>query len=152
MTEVKRTFQGDPRLILGADGATIKFVGGQPVMDGGLENYVLIALFTKPGWVGNIFFDDPLQKIGSDFEEVSSRAITLTSLNDTEEATERALEDMKTSGLAESIIVEASNPSGDQLKLLITITRPNQDAQELTLTRNNLNWQMQISDPAHKKI
>jgi hypothetical protein len=37
-------FQGDPRLFLDKNGAYIAFSGGQPVMDRGFENVVLILL------------------------------------------------------------------------------------------------------------
>ena len=64
-------YQGDPKIILTENGATLKFVGGQPVMDRGLENFALISLLTKTGWAGNFFIRAEADKIGSDFEEAA---------------------------------------------------------------------------------
>ena len=143
--------QGDPRLFLTERGATIKFIGGQPVMDGGWENYVLISLFTRPGWVGNVLFDKPSQRIGSDFEETAEQAITIDSLADLEESGKRALADMIADGLAEKVEVIASNPSGDIRNVRILITPPGKDVEELLLTKHGLNWLVQANDPAHKR-
>ena len=40
-------FQGDPRLVLTEEGSEIIWKGGQPVLDQGVENVVLIDLFTN---------------------------------------------------------------------------------------------------------
>ena len=48
-------FDGDPKLILTQNGATLQYLGGQPVLDRGVENQATIALFTAPGWCGNKF-------------------------------------------------------------------------------------------------
>lgn len=149
---IKRTFQGDVRLILTPNGSTIKFVGGQPVMDGGVETYIIILLFTAPGWCGNILLDDPNQKIGSDFEEIASRAITVKSLMDLEKAAELALARMVETGLAESVEAEASNPSGQERKIIIRVKRPNGNIEAFRLSKNQINWEFQRNDPAYKKV
>ena len=46
-------FQGDVAVSITEDGAKMKFINGQPVMDQGLENAVLISLFTKKGYFEN---------------------------------------------------------------------------------------------------
>lgn len=144
--------QGDPRLILTENGATLKFIGGQPVMDGGLENHVLIALYTRPGWCGNVLFDKPSRKIGSDFEETAEQAITVDSLSDLEESGKRALADMVSDGLAEKVEVEATNPSAKNKNVRILITPPGKDAIEFLFTQHGQNWLNQANDPAHKRI
>lgn len=144
--------QGDPRLFLTENGSTVKFIGGQPIMDGGWENYTLIALFTLPGWCGNVLFDKPSQKIGSDFEEIAARAITINSLNNLEESGKRALADMIADGLAEKVEVIASNPSGDIKLVRILVTPPGKDVEELLLTKHGLNWLVQANDPAYKRF
>ena len=83
MTDI---YQGDPRLFLDSDGSFLKFTGGQPVMDRGLENIVLISLFTRPGWPGNVLFQDENQKIGSDFLDIANQSITLRLLLKTHRA------------------------------------------------------------------
>ena len=42
-------FQGEPKIFVDKNGAFTKYKGGQPIMDAGLENTVLISLGTKPG-------------------------------------------------------------------------------------------------------
>lgn len=145
-------FQGDPRIILTPDGSTLKFKGGQPVMDAGLENYVLIALFTHPGWCGNVLFDNPSQKIGSDFEETNELPITISNNEIVREAAIRALGNMQTDGLAESVVVEVTNPFGSARQTKILITPPGGNVRELLLTKNGLNWLAQANDPAYKRI
>jgi phage gp46-like protein len=145
-------FQGDPRLILTANGATLRFKGGQPVMDRGWENYVLIALFTRRGWCGNVLFDNPSQKIGSDFEEAHEQAITLAALNDIREAAKRALADMESDGLASRVEVETTNPSGAIIETRITVVSPSNEAGQLLITKNGLNWLAQAVDPAYLRV
>ncbi len=145
-------FQGDLLLILNPNGATIKFTGGQPVMDGGLENYVIIALYTKLGWCGNVLFDKPSQKIGSDFEETAEQAITVDSLSDLEESGKRALADMVSDGLAEKVEIIATNPSAKNKNVRILITSPGKDVIEFLFTQHGQNWLNQANDPAHKRI
>lgn len=149
---MKRTFQGDPRLVMGANGTTLKFIGGQPVMDAGLENYILIRLFTKQGWVGNYLFPDLDNQIGTDFEEVASGTLTLQKLIDIEKAAERALKKLVDTGFAESVRAEVFNPQTDNLRLNITVKQPDQEAETLTLNRVNSVWRSQFDDPAYKKI
>ena len=145
-------FDGEPRLFLTEKGATIKFVGGQPIMDAGLENYVLLALFTKPGWWGNALFDDPNEELGSDFEEANLLPITSANFAKVEEAGKRALASMENTNLAESIEVETTNPSGYIRQTSIKITQPGGTIRELLVIKNGLNWLFQAGDPAHLKV
>jgi hypothetical protein len=46
-------YQGDPLLSTSGDGLTITFTGGQPKLDNGLTNAVLLSLFHKP-WFMNV--------------------------------------------------------------------------------------------------
>ena len=84
------TFQGDPYITITADGSTITYIGGQPVMDRGVENQAMIALFTREGWIGNAVISDPDEQIGSDFQEAHNQPITLNALLDIEQAAVRA--------------------------------------------------------------
>ena len=145
-------FQGDPAMFLTDKGATLIFKGGQPVMDAGWENYVLISLFTRPGWAGNVLFDNPAQQIGSDFEEVNELPITVDSFVRVEESAKRALAQMEEDGFAELIQVTSSNPSGRRRDTRILIKPPGESIQELLLIKNGLNWLAQINSPAHLKV
>ncbi len=137
-------FQGDPKLFLGPDGSYLEFNGGQPVMDQGLENLVLISLFSGKGWVGNYLFNDPKQKIGSDFETAVNQTITLNSLNRVRLAAKQALNDPAFG----NVEVSVSNPTGYRIDITIQIKPPGQNVKELLLTKNGLNWFFQITNPA----
>lgn len=141
-------FQGDLRLTLDENGASMEFIGGQPVMDQGLENQAIIALFTSPGWAGNALFVSQDQKIESDFEEATRQALTLTALNDIRDAAEKALE----SPVFGTVTVEVTNPKANRLNVLINIQPPGQDIKTLLVTRNGLNWTAQAINPAHRRL
>lgn len=141
-------FQGDPRIILTADGATLQFVGGQPRMDTGLENQAIISLFTDGPWPGNDLFKNTDQKIGSRFEEAARQPVTLTMLNDVREAAEEALKNPIFGKV--SVVVE--NPNFYRLNVEITIEPPGQDVIKLILEKNGLNWINQNLDPVNRRI
>jgi hypothetical protein len=132
-------FEGDPKLTLGPDGATITYIGGQPIMDQGINNLVLISLFTRPGWSGNLFLKDVNEKIGSDFLDACSKPITLSSLNDIRQAAELAL---KNPALGD-VKVTVLNPVSTRLDIKILISPPGKNYSELLLQKNGLNWLMQ---------
>lgn len=141
-------FEGDPKLTLDENGSAMIFKGGQPVMDRGLENLALISLFTRPGWAGNIFFADPNQQIGSDFEEAANQPITLQALNDMQDAAEKALNNPAFG----NVTVTIQNSNGYHIDIIIRIEPPGQDIVELLLSKNGLNWIAQANDPAHMRL
>lgn len=134
--------QGDPKLILTADGSRLQFTGGRPLMDQGLENLAFISLFTRPGWVGNQLIKSP---IGSDFEEAADQPITRQSLNRVRDAAVRALD----SPLFGGVIVEVLNPAGHRLNVNVLIRRT---GAALQLSREGGAWFYQTTDPAYLKI
>ncbi len=140
-------FQGDPRLFLDENGSELIFIGGQPISDQGLENKVLISLFTRPGWSGNILFDDIAQKIGSNFEQTALQPITLQSLNDVRDAAEKALIDP----IFGKVTVIVTNPVSQKLIVEITIEPPGQDIKKLMLSKNGYNWVFQATYPAYRR-
>lgn len=141
-------FEGDPKIFIGADGAYLEYRDGQPVMDEGLENHDVIALLTTPGWVGNDLFDEARQ-VGSDFEAIARGPITLSSLNDTAKAAERAL----AADIAETSEVEVAvaNPTGSRLDVRIVRRPPGGDLQAFLLTRNGAAWINQVNNPASER-
>jgi len=141
-------FNGDPRLILTDDGATFDFKGGQPVMDQGLENLVLISLFTRKGWAGNVLFQDVKQKIGSDFEDTANQSITLSTLNDVRQAGLLALD----SEVFGDVEIEVTNPNSLTLRVVILIRPPVGDPFSLLLVKNGTNWIFQKINPAYRRI
>lgn len=138
-------FQGDPRLFLTADGSSLKFTGGQPVMDRGLENLALISLFTRQGWPGNDLLRDPGERVGSDFEEATEQPITLQALNDIRDAAEKALINPAFGRV--TVVVE--NPNSYRLNITVRLEPPGRDIKTLLISKNGLNWVAQSLDPAH---
>jgi hypothetical protein len=149
LDKIPRTnnYQGDARLFLDENGSYLKFRGGQPIMDQGLENMVNIKLFTRRGWAGNTLFPDPVNHIGSNFELSLEAPITLQSLNDTRNAALEALDDPAFG----DIEVEVTNPESYRRDVLITIKPPGQDIIKFLVTKNGLNWTAQKLNPAYKK-
>ncbi len=146
----KNRYQGDPAIELTPSGASMTFKGGQPVMDQGIENAVIISLFTKPGWWGNTLITDENKKIGSTFEQIRT-IIDVQTINDITDAATQALAWMKNSNLANKTEVTVTNPIGDQIKTAILIMPPGQDARKLLFLKNGLNWISQAQNPAHER-
>lgn len=141
-------YQGDPALVLTERGSKLVFKGGQPVMDQGIENLVLISLFTRPGWIGNTLFQDPAQQLGSDFLDAANQSITVDSLNDIAQAAERALDDP----VFGNVRVTVSNPKSQRINVIIRLEPPGQDSMDLLLEKNGLNWIFQALNPVNERI
>jgi phage gp46-like protein len=145
-------YQGDPAIDITEQGATMKFVDGQPVMDQGFENYVQIALFTKRGYWGNTLEKDDNKKIGSDFEQERT-IIDVTTINNVTTDAENALKRMLETGLASEITVEVTNPTDKRIDTRILIKPPGFDeTKELLFTRNGINWINQSRYPANERF
>ena len=115
MTDI---FQGDPRLFLTEDGASLTFLSGQPAMDvNGYINTALISLFTRRGWCGNAIFEDVNQHIGSDFMAEVEKPITSKSLPNIKQIAEQVLK----SELYKRAEVEVVNPVGYRLDVSILL-------------------------------
>jgi hypothetical protein len=141
-------YGGDPKIILTENGAKMKFVGGQPVMDRGLENFALISLLTKEDWAGNFFIRVEADKVGADFEETALETRTLSGLSRIENSGQRAL----IHPLFESVDVEVLNPQSDFIDVSVLLKPPNQDQQKFKLTKNSANWISQNIEPANRRI
>ncbi len=154
MTIINR-FDGDPKLILGPDGADLVYKSGQPVMDQGVENQIMLDLFIKKkgttrnqnGWWANLLTDDPLEQYGSDYvDTVINQPITVNGLTNVEKAAKKALVD-PIYGDVES---NASNPETNRIDNDITVSSPN--LKILIETQNASNWQAQAVSPASGNI
>lgn len=126
------------------NGATLDYQGGQPVMDQGFENCALLSLFVRKGWAGNIFLKAE-EQVGSDYEEMTDKPITLSGLADDENAAVRALSTSKVFG---KVSASASNPMANHLEVEITIG----SGGTLSLTREKSLWKAQAEDPANGKL
>jgi phage gp46-like protein len=146
-------FAGDPALKITEDGADLEFVGGQPIMDQGLENAAIISLFTRPGWWGNTLFDQESEKIGSGYEDACNQPIVaISSINDVSDAATKALNWMRDANMARNIGVTVTNPRNDYLKTDIKIEPPGQDIRQLLFLKNGINWISQALNPAHTRL
>lgn len=143
-------YQGDPAISVDEMGAHMTFRGGQPVMDRGLENYVLISLLTLPGWWGNVLTTDPNRRLGSSFSRPRTH-VDVRTVNEYGDDARSALRAMTDSGLASKIDVAVANPRADEIRTTIRIYPPGQDARTLVFTRNGLNWIAQATEPAHER-
>jgi phage gp46-like protein len=112
-------FQGDPAILISERGTQIEFQGGQPVMDHGLHNAVLISLYTKPGWWGNALVTEESKKIGSDVERQRTIVDTQT-INDVTDDVERALKWMQDTKLVNNIEITVTNPKLDYILIDIS--------------------------------
>lgn len=143
MTDI---FQGDPAIKITPNGATLTYIGGQPILDSGIENQALISLFTAKDWPGN-FLLPPESQIGSDFEKLASGPITLSKLSLIEKSAESALK----APIFGKVTAVASNPESWITAVNIKIEPPGGRAFEISLVSNGQNWINQAENPAHER-
>lgn len=153
MSDNNNRYQGDPAVTITPDGAKMQFIGGQPVMDQGLENASLISAFTKTGWWGNILFKNSENKIGSDYQYQASQPIVdIKSVNNITDALKRAFKWMTDTGVASDVSVTVTNPNSQNIKSQVIITPLGRDSQTLLFLKNGINWISQALNPAHSKF
>ena len=141
-------FQGDPAIKITPNGATLVYIGGQPVLDQGIENQALISLFTAKGWAGN-FLLPPESQIGSGFEkEARTAPITISSMARLEKVAENALK----APIFGKVTAVASNPESWIKAVNIRIEPPGGVAFEINLVSNGQNWFNQAVNPAHERL
>jgi phage gp46-like protein len=144
-------YQGDPAIAITPDGACMTFRGGQPVMDKGFHNAILISLHTKPGWWGNVFETEESKKIGSNFER--NRVIQdIKTINEIIDDANQALKWMLDKNIAEKINVDAVNIKLNNIDIKITIKPLGSNEQEFLLTENGLSWINQALNPANERL
>ena len=146
-------YAGDPAVTITPDGAKMKFINGQPVVDQGLENAVLISLFTRRGYWGNSLISEESKKIGSDVEVTALEPIvSIQSVNNMTDAIDRALKWMTDTKLSQNNEITVTNPSSNNLRATIKITPPGRDSQTLLFLKNGLNWIGQALNPASERL
>jgi phage gp46-like protein len=149
---MSRRYEGDPKMTLDEEGSALTFRGGQPVMDGGIENAIFISLFTKPGWSGNFLIQDPNKQVGSNFENTLEQSITVSSLNEMRDGAEKALKWMVDSGLTSRVTAAVTNPSSNRVQVVILVEYPGKDLDAFLALKNSQNWIIQKIDPANLKV
>jgi phage gp46-like protein len=145
-------WDGEPRLVVNENGTTIEIHGGQPVMDAGVENAVLISLLTLPGWWGNQFLEADYRVGDSTFADVCSGSITKTTFIQAENEAKRALKWMVDEGIASEILADVSNREGVAIDSVVTIVRPGGENEDISLRRYGENWIRQGTDPASARL
>jgi phage gp46-like protein len=143
--------QGDPKITIDSDGADLVFKGGQPVMDSGLENAILISLFSGAEWFGNAFAS-PSSGIESRFYPLTLKPVTASRLAELERAVKADLKGLVAQGAIADPAVRASNPTGDRLFIEITISPPGAKAETILLSRYGANWSVQTTHPANTRV
>lgn len=150
---MKDIFDGDLRLFLDDEGADIRYIGGQPIMDRGLKTTTFVSLFTErtgehsnqKGYWGNLLSDDPETSIGSDYvANVRNQPITLKKLAQLEQNAGKAL-NAPVFGAVESTV---SNPTANRLDITILIKAPADTFNLLLQTANGLNWVLEAEGDA----
>jgi len=149
---ITERFQGDPKIIIDEDGAELTFQAGQPVMVRGIENAVILSLFTESDWIGNTLVTRPTQKFGGKFLEAIKQPITVSALNDIRNAALSDLNALIEIGLFEEIDVAVKNPQSTRLSVVIVVKPPGSELEVFLLTNNGLLWTFQTIDPAHARI
>lgn len=145
-------YQGDPRIVIGPNGSYLKISGGQPVMDQGIENIVILSLFADSEWWGNLAFRDKNKKIGSKFEKITREPLTVSLLSKIENYVKSSLQHMIDGGIASEILVFAKNPRSDNLNISIMIRPPSGNIETLLLARHGTNWIAQKEHPANERL
>jgi hypothetical protein len=144
-------FQGDPKVYITENGADISFRGGQPIMDRGLENAVVLSLHSRE-WFGNVFLEKKEQKLNGRFEQTAEGPITLSNLENISNAAQTDLSWMISSGVASSVRAATENNSGTSTRTVVAVSPPGADLFTLVSTRHGANWLSQAFDPADAGI
>ncbi len=143
-------YSGDPAIHITEQGASITFIGGQPVLDQGLENPVTISLFTKKGWWGNTLVTEAAKKIGSDYQQIRT-IVDVQTINDVRDAAKLAIQWMRDNGIISKADIAVTNPRLDNIETAIIIYPPGQDLIKFLFTKNGLHWVGQTLYPAHER-
>jgi peroxiredoxin len=141
-------FEGDPKVYITANGADLAFRDGQPVMDRGLENAVVLSLHSRK-WFGNLYLRDVAQKLNGRFEVAAEGPITLSNLANIENAAISDLQPLIDTGVASRVRAATENNSGTSTRTVIAVSPPGADLFTLVATRHGNNWISQALDPAY---
>lgn len=137
-------YSGDPLLSNNGNGITITFKGGQPALDPGIYNAVILSLFFKP-WFMNSVIEDALEHIGSDFTTyLINNAISVTTLNTARNIALKSLSWLISENIASEVDVRLRNPNGSVIQVLVLIKPPGKTIIAILATKYGLNWKIQL--------
>ena len=110
------TYDGDLRVRITEEGANVTFTGGEPERTQDLETAILLSLHGGYGWVGNLLFDDPNERMESRYERAKNQPITITALNEIRDAAEADLNWMVEAKLITDLDITVYNPASTQIR------------------------------------
>lgn len=139
MTE-QCSFTGDLIIAINSDGDwDLNYINGQPCMTDGFDTAVLLSIFGEPTTWQNGLTNNPSEQYISEFPDLIKRAnVSDATIKDGVQAIKRALEWMKTDGIAQTIEVTGEATSVYTIIWTIDIDRGTID------NRYNINWDRQI--------
>jgi len=136
--------QGDAKIYLLPSGHEIIYTSGQPEMDSGLANSIIIYLFTEKGWaLNNILPED--QQIGSGFLEACRQPITIDQIREIEIEAEAALAPVDNLGYGKIVDLSVRMKTGHQIYLTFSIDPPGGDRASFELSGYAENWRLQLA-------
>ena len=144
-------YEVDPRLTIDEDGSDLEFIGGQPVMDAGLENAILISLFTED-WFGNVFFNNPNHRVGGKFLSSLNQPLSISAVETIRKAALSDLNWLIVEKIASVVEVVVTNPEAKKISVVVLVKPPGKDVQALLLEKNGVNWVNQMIYPAYLKV
>lgn len=137
-------YSGDPLFSNNGNGITITFKGGQPTLDSGLINSVVLSLFFKP-WFMNSVIEDSLEHIGSEFTTyLVNNTITVGTLNTARNIALKSLSWLIAENIASEVDVRLRNPNGSVIQVLVLIKPPGKTIIAILATKYGLNWKLQL--------
>lgn len=149
-------FEGQPYLVLTEQGAEIYWRAGQPVMDGGIENDIMMSIGcdSAGSFCGNPLLGKTQSTVlKSRFAAARLQPITETYASTCIQAIEYDLSWMKANGIVSRFDVNAAEDISGKLYFVIKVFSPsNEVAALLALTKNGENWRIQKTDPANRRL
>lgn len=146
------SFDGEPRLCLVEGGTTWDVRGGQPVMDAGHENGVLISLLTKANWWGNYVLENKYRLPDSNFDNLMEGPIIRSTLIDSEKEVVRVLQYLVEQKVVSKITASIYLDSTGAPVANIEIHGIEGTIETFYLRKHGLNWIRQVTDPAHARL
>jgi len=125
------------------------FYNGQPKMDRGLTNCVLISLFTEKGYVGDYYETVENRKVGNRGRMLAAMKseITVSALNDIRTSALADLSWMISKGLVSKIDINVTNPYGFIVQVDIKLSAPGGKESMIRLSNEQARWNAQQLDP-----
>jgi hypothetical protein len=140
--------EGDPKLFFGANGATLSFINGLPVMDNEFENVVNLQILVNSDSPLNRLSSSIDETIGSNLPVEIQKTITRDQMQIVESAAVDALSSLVDQGIFKSVSARMAYITNEGYGLELTITPPVGSDKKLSFVRYNENWISRQSLPS----